>query len=1024
MIIQRRKTRRRLWGIEQLESRLPLASFTGLSISSDYGGHAQQGSEVRLEASVADPNGLEFSFRLRGTDSEWETASPYSSDLEWIWETDGRSLDRYHLTVFAREIGSTAKFQAAATPIAIIVSSTPARVDVSVDALQGTVVVGGGTFGFELATDPEPEDYEFAFQWRKADGNWQLGRGYQASSLWNWSTVGLETGSYFVQGMARSRGSKANFESIARPILVQLKPPLVLQEARITASATRVLQGTPLGFQISVLHDNGELEYMFRWRSSHGEWMAGRQYSTQRDWSLTTDELEPGQYFVGAFVRRIGNKQDYEAVITPVAVIVSSTPPVDAVQLLRNTNDRVVPGTEITWTATTADSNGVEYAFLLRAQGGDWQTVRAYAAEASYLWDTGTAGVGVYFVTVMARKIGSGVPFEAAATPQTIVVSSVPAADSVALVLNGPNRVVPGDVVRWTANGSGPVIMEYAYIIRRKNGDWLLGRDYSASPIFDIDTSDLDVDIYFVTVKARSIGSPLPFEVIATPQRIVVADVAAATGVTFAMDRTVPPRIGVPYEIAAWGLGGSGDYEYRFRFRGQTDWITKKSYSPDNLWQWVPNEEDLGRQFIEVSVRSIGSPEDYEAIRVVAVEVRENIDQLWQRVYADYVADDLWLDNYVEDASHTLQLPLAGAFAKPDRTEWRQAFADQFQRFLDSGDSINVQLYRLEYYYLASRFLRLAAETEESDLIPTVLYARLLDEISRLWTVEPAWMWDSPSFSGGIRQRIEWKLTVQNPPFRYYAALVDHDMFLFGIAAELKAYLRITGGEESPVLNDILLMVRRVTEERIEWLDHGGWVYQRGLWSDHPENSRAGHPFVAPNLPPLLVPNLTRDSSHSMRWPLWLSSFQAAATPGSNEYRYYDYLRLGLNRQFVDKVLVHPTVEFDGYRLRNYMDGYNGIYRYQYYTAGAGRGTNPYGLSGALMFGQWAFLQSTEVNTAYREIASQFPLSDAVLPTYIGANTNRVRHAFETWPAAFTNGNFEFLMLLAADLPVTLAQPQ
>lgn len=543
---------------------------------------------------------------------------------------------------------------------------------------------------------------------------------------------------------------------------------------------------------------------------------------------------------------------------------------------------------------------------------------------------------------------------------------------------------------------------------------------FAADPIWEWGTSGYANDVFFVTVMARSIGSPLAHEVIATPQMLVIADVQAATGVNFTMDYSRPARVGTPYHISAWGVGGSGEYEYRFRFRGEDDWLLEQPHSTDNAWQWNPDLQQLGQQFVEVCARSLGSPVECEVTQVIRVEVREGVEQIWERIYGDYLADDLWLNDFVEDAAHTLHLPMNAAFAESSRSHWRAAFADQFQRFLNSGDHIEVQLYRLEYYYLASKFARLALETENDSLIPVGLEVMLSEEVARLWTEEPAWLWDSPSFPGGIKQRTEWKLNVEDPPFHYYAALTDHDMFLFAIAAELKAAARLREAEVHPVWEDVLSVARQVIETRVEWLPHGGWLYQRGFWSDHPENSRAGHPSVAPDLPPAIVVDIARDVSHSMRWPLWLQSFEQAATPNSPERAYYYHLRSGLNLQFTEKVLVQPTLEFPGYRMRNYMDGYNGIYRYQYYTAGEGRGTDPYQLSGALMFGLWAFLESAEVVAAYRGIAANFSIEDQQLSTYVGANTMRTRHPLETWPAAFENGDFEFLALLASELPITI----
>ncbi len=911
---------RKSLSFESLEPRLPLATIEGLMLVSDSGSIAQIGSGIQLTAVVDIHPNLEFSFRGRGSSSEWRTLREYSQDQTWLWQTDGANADRYFLTVFAREIGAVESYQAAAVPLSIILASVPPQNSLSIFSMGGSVLAIGTATQFHAQSDADQGGHEFIFLIRESTADWSVAREYQSSADWIWNTSSVEAGTYFITVYSHSVGSIADYELAATPVTITLHLPLDIGEIAVASSAGRAIIGSAIDLDVPVDAAGETLEIAFRMRSENSEWQEVREYSADFNWLFDTRGISPGIYYVGAFVRRSGNLSAYEALATPVTLMLSNLPQVSDVTLIADPTRRVIRGTDVNWTASTTESQLVEYAFSMRGERSDWSIVREYSRDANWVWNTSDVPIDVYYVTVLARKIGSGFAYEAIATPLTFVI----------------------------------------------------------------------------------------------------ADVIPATDVVFSMDWSTPARVGDPFEVSAWALGGSGDYEYRFRFRGELDWRVEQAHSAVNVWEWTPKPEQVGTQYIEVCARSNGSPVTCEATRVVRVDIRESIEQYWQGIYVDYLSEELWQESYAEDASHTLQLPLSAAFAQPDREHWRLQFSDQFERFMTSGDTIDVQLYRLEYYYLASRFVRLAAEANRLDLIPAGLVQLLNDEVRRLWIEEPAWMWDSPSFEGGIKERIEWKLNVESPPYRYYAAIVDHDLFLFGIAAELKAYFRVVDGSSTPLLDDVMKVARQVCEQRIVWNEIGGWLFQQGMWSDHPEYAHAGHPFVAPELPPRPVDNIAEDVSHSMRWPLWLKSLEAAADPGSSAEAYFHYLRVGLNRQFTERVLVHPSAEFAGYRVTNYMDGYNGIYRYQYYTAGANRGFNPFELSGALMIGMWGYLESSQVQDVYKHLAAMFPISSSNLATYVGANTQRVRHPLETWPAAFDNGNLEFHVLLAAELAITI----
>ncbi|MAF66847.1 MAG: hypothetical protein CMJ84_14475 [Planctomycetes bacterium] len=150
--------------------------------------------------------------------------------------------------------------------------------------------------------------------------------------------------------------------------------------------------------------------------------------------------------------------------------------------------------------------------------------------------------------------------------------------------------------------------------------------------------------------------------------------------------------------------------------------------------------------------------------------------------------------------------------------------------------------------------------------------------------------------------------------------------------------------------------------------------------------------------------------------PRWLCSLRDAHQPGTTDHALYQDLIGGLSVQVLDAVLTSPSVDFGGYRLTNYMDGWNGVYRYGYTTTGEAFGYGPYELSGTFHLGWWAFLFNAQISSTYAAQAEGFPLASDVIDLYVGPNTTRERHPLIVLPDFYTNGVAQLLTRLASYL--------
>lgn len=413
--------------------------------------------------------------------------------------------------------------------------------------------------------------------------------------------------------------------------------------------------------------------------------------------------------------------------------------------------------------------------------------------------------------------------------------------------------------------------------------------------------------------------------------------------------------------------------------------------------------------------RDVQPPAAGDTNRTTAVSDRD--EQLWNTTVSQYLKEQLWTDKESYDAGSYLMVPLHAAFVL-QQEDWQEQFAMQFELFAETSqtDIAASRLNRLQYEYLASRFLVLAAQHGREGIVPTALFSKVAADVSDLWETEPAWQWGRSPFQGGMRERVQWKLSHRKTAPSYYAAIIDEELYVFAIAADLSAYQRLTGCQSprTETLHDVLITANKVFSTVVEPTDTG-WLFQPGIWSDHPDYRFAGNASKH-DVKPSKVTDIAEDTSHSARFPLWLTSLAQAYAPGSPQREFYVGLKAGLASQFFSKVLVPPTAEFSGYRTNNFMDGRNGLYRWGYATQGPANGYGPYELSGTLTLGWWSFLGGPQITSVYRTMASKWPFAPEIVKLYVGPNTSRARNPLVVDPDSYRNGFRELLMRLGAKI--------
>ena len=393
------------------------------------------------------------------------------------------------------------------------------------------------------------------------------------------------------------------------------------------------------------------------------------------------------------------------------------------------------------------------------------------------------------------------------------------------------------------------------------------------------------------------------------------------------------------------------------------------------------------------------------------------IRQLWTQTIESYLSDELWTERDRYDASHVLMVPMEAAF-QLDIAEWQQQFADHIGRGTEfDHNQTTDNIGKLQYFYFVSRFTHLAAVAQKWELVDSRWLTRLYTEVERWWNHEEVGNWGTRSFPGGIRQRVLWKLDQKHVELSYHRAITDFELHLIAIAAELRAFERMADGPTAytPLLDDMLAIGKRIFADEGVWQSDGGWLFQPGVYADHSTYLYAGHTEMIPGMAQAPVPGIAEDTAHASRYPIWLTSLADASEPGSADRSFYERLRHGFGTQVVNHVLVPPSDSTPVYRLTNYMDGRNGVYRWNYATTGIDRGQGPYAMSRNLLNGWFAFAQHPGIGAVYSQLADQFPLSDAELQVYLpDVYSDRTFHPLVSVPEFYQNGMSELIVQLAS----------
>ena len=291
------------------------------------------------------------------------------------------------------------------------------------------------------------------------------------------------------------------------------------------------------------------------------------------------------------------------------------------------------------------------------------------------------------------------------------------------------------------------------------------------------------------------------------------------------------------------------------------------------------------------------------------------------------------------------------------------------------GQVFEEVLSQFQFSYLLAYHSRKLVETGAKDpdtlnYLQKVVPFLKSDIVRAYWLEIPAWHWAVKKLPyPNIKERLKAKLCEPLQPElrgkKYFRLIMDEDLFIMAIAAELKCISLIDGGKYFD-RNDVLLM-DEIQDYCLKTMNARlskgkGFLFDVGARDDRPDFAYAGYTgSVLPTGKKRPAKMTVSDVSHAQRWPWWLTSFRDSWPKDSDNYKKFDRMIDRLAVQFGEYVV---SWQPNGYPLlNNFLDGRNGWYRVGYQKR-KNFGYGPYELSHIAMRGNWGIL--AERNTDVR----------------------------------------------------------
>lgn len=461
--------------------------------------------------------------------------------------------------------------------------------------------LGDGTMTFAR---PSPTRIGTDTDWiHVAAGNWFSLGVRQDGSLWGW---GFNAFGEVGDGTKTSRRVPTRIGSIAGA-------EVPVASVSLSASPSGVhVAGTVVTFTAMPTGGTSPVNFAFTVTDAVGNVVASQPYGTAATFNWNSAGMPAGGYAAWVQARSGMSILDNGVAATVDYTLLS---PISGIVLSYSVQSPQVAGTTVFFSATA--SGGIsphQYRYVIRDAGGTAYVSTGYSSSGNYQWNSTGLPVGPYMVEVRARSYGSVLDNEAIFSTEYVLVP--PPVTGVTLSASPASSQAPGTTVTFTAVATGGADpCQYRFRIRNSIGAVVATRDYASGSDYAWVTTGLSMGSYTVEVSARSNGSVLDNEAVATMSYKLIVPVSA---VTLSATPASPQTRGSKITFKASASGGVSPYQYRFIIKNSSGTtVASQGYGSSAKYIWVTSGMAVGTYTVEVDARSNGSDAGREAYRII-----------------------------------------------------------------------------------------------------------------------------------------------------------------------------------------------------------------------------------------------------------------------------------------------------------------------------------------------------------------------------------------------------------------------
>jgi hypothetical protein len=439
-------------------------------------------------------------------------------------------------------------------------------------------------------------------------GSWTIVQAYSTNGTFNWTTTGLQAGSYlysvWVRDAASSAGYDAFFPGTAYALTGSTCPSLTASAAPPSPS----MSGTAVTFTGAASGCSNPL-YEFWILAPGGSWTIAQGYSSSATFNWATTGLPAGTYSYSVWVRDASSAASYDSYFpgTPYTL----TSPCTSVTASATPASPQAGGTPVTITASASGCSGALYEFWMLTPGGSWTIAQAYSTSITFNWTTTGLPSGTYTYSVWVRNGVSTASYDAYFPGAAYKLTATPCASVTASAAPASPQAA-GTPVTITASASGCPSPRYEFwMLGQGATTWQLVQGYSASASYNWNSTGSLAGTTLFSVWIRDASSTAAYDAYGnTPYTITTGTCAS---VTASAAPASPQAHGTTVTITASASGCANPRYELWILAPGGNWTIAQVYSSNGTLTWATTGLPAGTYRYSVWARDASSAAGYDA---------------------------------------------------------------------------------------------------------------------------------------------------------------------------------------------------------------------------------------------------------------------------------------------------------------------------------------------------------------------------------------------------------------------------